>query len=144
MDKAKLVEFIKKCLAEDMGKEYSSDEIMTLGKEALNVALGSLTAEPGVIAENLQHLEWSGVSGHHRAIINAAVVMLSRPPTPPAASRVPGGCEWAYDDDGYKWEADCGTVWHFIDDGPNENGLKFCPGCGKPVVLAAAPSKEDA
>ncbi len=53
------------------------------------IALSALEAEPGVIAENLQHLDWSGVSDHHRAIINSAVEMLSRPPTPPAASAVP-------------------------------------------------------
>lgn len=41
-------------------------------------------------------------------------------------------CEW-FDDDG--WHSGCGKDWEFIYDGPNENGLKFCLYCGKPVTV---------
>ena len=50
------------------------------------------------------------------------------------AERVGGGtCEWKPDSD-HSWEGQCGTKWQFFDDGPTENGMKFCPGCGKPVL----------
>ena len=42
-------------------------------------------------------------------------------------------CEWYEDDDG--WHGSCGKYWEFFDDGPEENGVKFCMSCGKPVVV---------
>lgn len=47
------------------------------------------------------------------------------------------GCEWVCDDVG-TWRGKCGTEWQFFDDGPDENGMKFCPGCGKPVSTDSA------
>ncbi|EPK7688194.1 hypothetical protein K7Y63_003798 [Serratia marcescens] len=52
---------------------------------------------------------------------------------------IPDSCEWTYDDQDYKWDSGCGDAWMFADGGPTENGVKFCQGCGKPVLLAAAP-----
>ncbi|OJH82256.1 hypothetical protein [Serratia marcescens] len=49
------------------------------------------------------------------------------------------GCQWTYDEMDFKWDSSCGESWQFIDGGPSENGVKFCQGCGKPVLLAAAP-----
>lgn len=52
------------------------------------------------------------------------------------AERVGGStCEWKSDDSDHSWEGQCGTKWQFFDDGPTENGMKFCPGCGKPVLV---------
>jgi hypothetical protein len=53
------------------------------------------------------------------------------PPSPPS------GCEWHKDDDGI-WKSACGavTAWCFDDGGPEENGCRFCLGCGKPLVVA--------
>lgn len=43
-------------------------------------------------------------------------------------------CEWTNDDtpdmDG-TWDGSCGTTWSFIDGGPTENNMRFCPECGK-------------
>ncbi len=45
-------------------------------------------------------------------------------------------CTWTLeDDDSGTWEGSCRTAWTFIDDGPAENGLHFCPHCGHPVVI---------
>ncbi|MBH3262937.1 hypothetical protein I5R69_15385 [Serratia marcescens] len=52
---------------------------------------------------------------------------------------IPDGCQWTYDEQDYKWDSGCGEAWMFSDGGPVENGVKFCQGCGKPVLLAAAP-----
>lgn len=50
-------------------------------------------------------------------------------------------CEWIDShEDG--WTTDCGNAFVFNDEGPTENGFKFCPYCGKP--LEVAPFGEDA
>jgi len=43
-------------------------------------------------------------------------------------------CEWAQEDDinmPGTWRSACGVLWTFNEDGPVENGMKFCCGCGK-------------
>lgn len=49
-------------------------------------------------------------------------------------------CTWAEDSDGV-WNASCPPVgdhsFCFTEDGPTENGFKFCPYCGKPLVASA-------
>ena len=32
------------------------------------------------------------------------------------------------------WQADCGAMWTFTDGGPQDNGMNFCPKCGKPLT----------
>jgi len=48
-------------------------------------------------------------------------------------------CNWVevneWDD--MSWETDCGRKWEFMADGPVENQVDFCMGCGKPVQLPA-------
>ena len=40
-------------------------------------------------------------------------------------------CKWIPDDpDIGAWGTSCGRVFEFTNDGPEENGYKFCPGCG--------------
>lgn len=51
------------------------------------------------------------------------------------AERVP--CEWSLtDDDAGVYSSACGEMWVFNDGGPDENSVRFCQGCGKPVSLA--------
>ena len=38
-------------------------------------------------------------------------------------------CTWVEDFNGY-WESECGATWEFIEDGPEENRVKFCHKCG--------------
>lgn len=42
-------------------------------------------------------------------------------------------CAWIEDEDG-KWDSACGEAYCFTVDGPAENGVRFCHGCGAPVV----------
>ncbi|WP_321814615.1 MULTISPECIES: hypothetical protein [unclassified Paraburkholderia] len=46
-------------------------------------------------------------------------------------------CEWTYDDVDFKWDSACGESWVFNDDGPVENKVRFCHGCGGRVTIAA-------
>lgn len=54
-----------------------------------------------------------------------------KPADQPAAE---SGCRWTQSEEGAEWQSGCGLVWWFEDDGPTENGAKFCCGCGKPLV----------
>ena len=55
---------------------------------------------------------------------------------------VADGCLWTQDSHfemGDTYDSGCGEKWSFIDGGPEENNVRFCQGCGKPVKLAASP-----
>lgn len=45
-------------------------------------------------------------------------------------------CQWYIDDVGGDsvWETKCGHSFEFNDDGPKENGFKFCAYCGGTLV----------
>lgn len=65
----------------------------------------------------------------------------------PPADQGRDGCTWTPDSDPdfSMWETACGNAWEFTTEGPKENGVKFCPYCGKPLVIAeAAPIPPDA
>lgn len=43
-------------------------------------------------------------------------------------------CTWKYDDSEGSWETTCGEAWCFLEEStPKENGMKFCPFCGKRI-----------
>lgn len=44
-------------------------------------------------------------------------------------------CRWEADEDG-NWWSSCGEGFTFIDGGPVENRLRFCPYCGKRLECA--------
>lgn len=47
-------------------------------------------------------------------------------------------CEWVCDDDESMpdtWHGSCGARWSFIEGDPEENRMRFCPECGKPVSV---------
>lgn len=45
-------------------------------------------------------------------------------------------CQWAIDDVGGEslYETQCGHAFEFNDEGCDENGFRWCPYCGKPIV----------
>ena len=42
-------------------------------------------------------------------------------------------CRWKYDESCRCWETECCLSWSFAKGGPKENGLLFCPMCGKKI-----------
>ena len=55
-----------------------------------------------------------------------------------AQERKPETCVWTPMDDDYmpgSWDSACGEAWSFIEGGPDENRVRFCQGCGKPVEI---------
>jgi hypothetical protein len=49
-------------------------------------------------------------------------------------------CEWTDDPSG--WQTGCGRDWQFIDDGPVENRMDYCMGCGKRVRVVASEGEQ--
>lgn len=52
---------------------------------------------------------------------------------------VPEACGWFLDDLDGAWQASCGMYWTFEAEGPRENNMRFCPGCGKPLAVVEKP-----
>ncbi len=54
-------------------------------------------------------------------------------------------CEWKYDANIDAWDSDCGECFCFMEGTPAENNMRFCHGCGHPVVVVAVdtPAAED-
>jgi hypothetical protein len=46
-------------------------------------------------------------------------------------------CQWYLDDVGGDsvWETECKNAFEFTNDGPQENGFKFCCYCGKALTV---------
>lgn len=45
-------------------------------------------------------------------------------------------CAWRLiDEEDNYWNSGCGTEWFFCEHGPKENRFKFCPTCGKEIVI---------
>lgn len=42
-------------------------------------------------------------------------------------------CQWLPFNQGLLWRSYCGMTWNFEDGGPEQNGVNFCPRCGKPL-----------
>jgi hypothetical protein len=58
----------------------------------------------------------------------------------------PAPCTWTKSNDPSMpdtFDATCGVVWTFTDGGPVENDVRFCPGCGAAVNVAAPEPEED-
>ncbi|QZE12045.1 hypothetical protein [Klebsiella phage vB_KpnP_ZX1] len=50
---------------------------------------------------------------------------------------IPDSCTWTFSNYDDHWSGTCGVEWIFPDGGPEENGVKFCPKCGKSVAIPA-------
>ena len=45
-------------------------------------------------------------------------------------------CSFVLSADDYgTWQcSECGCEWIFVEDGPEENGMRYCPGCGARIA----------
>ncbi len=114
--------------------------------KAGNLSIAPLfTAPPAPAVPDERHPvggdKW-GWSGEYNRGWNACRAAMLQPQNEPQniPNNIPDGCKWTYDEHDYKWDSACGESWQFTDGGPEDNHVKFCQGCGKPVVLAAAPT----
>ena len=44
-------------------------------------------------------------------------------------------CEWSVEEDTNWWQTGCGEDWIIPEGNPVENGMKFCPICGKKFII---------
>ncbi len=51
-------------------------------------------------------------------------------------------CRWTEDEDGV-WHTACGRTWILDNEGPAENGVRYCFCCGKRVEAVKYEPKED-
>ena len=49
-----------------------------------------------------------------------------------------GNCRWDVDpnDEQEVWQSECGGAFQFTEDGPSDNGFKWCPYCGLWIMQA--------
>ena len=47
------------------------------------------------------------------------------------------GCWWKFDETTWSYDTTCDNKFQFDNGGVNENGFKFCPYCGKPILQPA-------
>ena len=60
-----------------------------------------------------------------------------------AGLRNPPPCKWQLDPIDCVYETGCGESWVFPDGNAEENGVKFCPGCGHPVELTVTEVEDE-
>jgi hypothetical protein len=65
----------------------------------------------------------------------AALKVWNTRPTPAPVVEVTEKCTWTEDEDG-AYDGTCGVRWNFDGGNVEQNGVKFCPSCGKSVVVA--------
>ena len=51
-------------------------------------------------------------------------------------------CQWVYGVENY-WEAKCGLNWTFETGTPKQNGMNFCPRCGKTLEQKGVADERD-
>ncbi|WP_313824064.1 hypothetical protein [Leclercia sp.] len=71
------------------------------------------------------------IPGIYRAMLAAAPQLPGNEP-----STAPSSCTWHCEEEINNWHADCGYQFQFMEDGPEENGVNFCPKCGKSVAIS--------
>lgn len=42
------------------------------------------------------------------------------------------------------WHSSCGATWSFVEGGPEQNGVRYCQGCGKPVGVQPVRGEQQA
>ena len=52
-------------------------------------------------------------------------------------------CTWGYDDGDDYWETSCDGAFQLVDGTPADNGMKFCPYCGRPIEEVSENDQED-
>jgi hypothetical protein len=82
-----------------------------------------------------RRVEEDGYDAMHKAMLAVAPQPQNAPQNIPEI--IPDSCTWHCEEDINNWHSDCGYQFQFTEDGPEENGVKFCPKCGKSVAISA-------
>ncbi len=105
-------------------QEYNNADSMNDGVELmLDTITKALASTPPESKPFVAY--FCGAKQCDEVLVNLKRVIETKPENP---------CEWKYDEEHEKYDTSCGSAWSFIDEGIEENGVKFCHRCGKPVV----------
>lgn len=51
-------------------------------------------------------------------------------------ARLRSDCEWEIMEEGLNaWQGTCGVAWILEDGTPADNGMNYCPRCGRPLLV---------
>lgn len=60
----------------------------------------------------------------------------------PAVAELPDVCEWTMEEGADWWQTSCGSEWTTSDGTPADNGMNYCPMCGRKLMQVSCPSLE--
>lgn len=95
--------------------------------------------EINFVAATLEHIGRFADAAQLRQL--AAKLQQNAPQNIPEI--IPDTCAWTFSSYDGHWSGTCGIDWIFTDGGPEENGVKFCPKCGKSVAVSATEGTEE-
>ena len=98
------------------------------------------------ILEIIVHDQPADLFRDARALIPKLRARIGMPPIINFATPLAAPCTWTKSPDPHMpdtFNATCGVVWTFTDGGPAENDVRFCPGCGADVSVAAPEPEKD-
>jgi hypothetical protein len=117
--------------------EPSEEELRSLGK-ALMAALKDIARQrlPAEISD--EDREYSDFEGAYAIIVRKARAALATP------AEGTSECNWHYspDEDDY-WLTSCGAEWVMVADQPKDNGMNYCPKCGKKINYIPPEDEEE-
>lgn len=121
-----------------MGHRLSFAEAMLL-QRAIDILLNKAGNSP-VVPDGMERvattLEYIG-NFADAAIIRQLAANQQQNAAQNIPEIIPESCTWSFSSYDDHWHGTCGAEWVFNDGGPEENGVKFCPKCGKSVAVSA-------
>ena len=127
-------------------RDELNEVIATYGKHHIahrmaNVLLAAMDSEPApVVPDGIERVasmaEYLG-NFAGAAIIRQLAANQQQNAQQNIPEIIPESCTWTFSNYDDHWSGTCGVEWIFPDGGPEENGVKFCPKCGKSVAISA-------
>lgn len=139
----------------DMGILYELVDAMENDRQSLTLHVDVAIGEPDKTAMELIKWIQSNISGDvtmkHllKAIDHARFWLVLASGEAEAVRRailavVPNDvCHWSLEDDDWNaWKGSCGALWGLTDSTPEDNGMAYCPKCGRPLVTVIPDEEE--
>lgn len=100
-----------------------------------HICAGSTVAGTYAIEECIEYQKTHSMSyGGHGHTANQGKQELAAL----VANQIPEDCVWTEEESSEYWHTKCGNDFCFIDSGPKENGMKYCPCCGGKILVEEA------
>ncbi len=130
------LEAIEACLsAGTEAEDQDASDKLCDARAAIREALAEQPAQQEVDWEKLYRLEVKkkeALAAKYERDTGKTLTRIVPMAKQPARQQEPV-CEWQPEDDEHMpgtWRSDCGVLWTFTVDGPKENDMRFCCGCG--------------